>query len=174
MPIRTATPDDAASIGAIRVAAWQAAYRGAMPDAYLDALDPGANLDGMRAALGAEPPPFTLRVVDDDVEGQPVAFSIVGKPRYAVASPASTMELWALNVHPLHWRKGAGKELVQQALVDARAQPGVAVVELWCIHSNAAARGLYEACGFRASGAVRTTSHLTGYPLQEVAYRVAL
>jgi RimJ/RimL family protein N-acetyltransferase len=173
MPIRTATPDDAASIGAIRVAAWQAAYRGAMPDSYLDALEPGANLDGLRTALGAEPPPFTLRVADD-VEGQPVAFSIVGKPRYAVASPASTMELWALNVHPLHWRKGAGKELVLQALVDARAQLGVAVVELWCLHSNAAAQGLYEACGFRASGAVRTTSHLTGHPLQEVAYRCAL
>lgn len=75
-------------------------------------------------------------------------------------------------MHPLHWRRGAGKELVQQALVDARAQ-GFAAVELWCIHSNAAARGLYEACGFRASGAVRTTSHLTGYPLHEVSYRVA-
>lgn len=168
MPIRIATPDDAASIGAIRVAAWQAAYRGAMPDAYLDALDPGANLKGLRAALGAEPAPFTLRVVDD-AEGQPVAFSIVGKPRYGAADPASTMELWALNVYPLHWRRGAGKELVRQALVDARAQQGIALVELWCIHSNMAARRLYEACGFRASGEVRTTSHLTGYPLQEVA-----
>ncbi|MFN9475237.1 N-acetyltransferase family protein [Acidovorax sp.] len=173
MPIRTATPEDAACIGAIRVAAWQAAYRGAMPDAYLDALDPGANLEWLRAALGAEPAPFTLRVVEDDVAGQPVAFSIVGKPRYAVAGPASTMELWALNVHPLHWRRGAGQQLVQQALVDAQVQ-GFAAVELWCIHSNTAARRLYKACGFRASGAVRTTSHLTSHPLQEVAYRCAV
>lgn len=173
MPIRTATPEDAACIGAIRVAAWQAAYRGAMPDAYLDALDPGANLEWLRAALGAEPAPFTLRVVDDDAEGRPMAFSIVGKPRYAVASPASTMELWALNVHPQHWRRGAGQQLVQQALVDAQAK-GFAAVELWCIHSNEGARRLYEACGFRASGAARTTSHLTGHPLQEVAYRRAV
>jgi len=171
MPIRTATPDDAASIGAIRVAAWQAAYRGAMPNAYLDALDPGANLEWLRAALGAEPAPFTLRVAD--WEGRPMAFSIVGKPRYAVADPESTMELWALNVHPQHWRRGAGQQLVQQALVDARAQ-GLAAIELWCIHSNTAARRLYEACGFRASGAARTTSHLTSHPLQEVAYRRAV
>lgn len=173
MPLRTATPEDADCIGAIRVAAWQAAYRGAMPDAYLDALDPGANLEWLRAALGAEPAPFTLRVVDDDAEGRPMAFSIVGKPRYAVASPASTMELWALNVHPQHWRRGAGQQLVQQALVDAQAQ-GCAAVELWCIQTNMAARRLYEACGFRASGAARTTSHLTGHPLQEVAYRCAV
>lgn len=173
MFIRIATPQDAEFIGAIRVAAWQAAYRGFLPDAYLASLDPGANLDGLRAALRAalraDTVPFTLRVAE--VEGQPVAFSILGKPRYE-ADP-SAAELWALNVHPKHWRKGSGQQLVKQALLDAKEQK-FASVELWCIQGNMAAQRLYEACGFHPSGQMRTSSFLTGHSLQESAYTYAL
>lgn len=70
MLIRSAKPEDAELIGSIRVAAWQAAYRGFMPDTYLASLDPGANLDELRAALRAENPPFTLRIAE--TEGQPI------------------------------------------------------------------------------------------------------
>ena len=169
MLIRSAIPEDAEFIGAIRVAAWQVAYRGVMPDAYLASLDQGANLDSLRTALRAETPPFTLRVAE--IEGQPVAFSILGKPRYE-ADP-STAELWALNVHPKHWRRGSGQQLVKQALLDAKDQKS-ASVELWCIQGNIAAQRLYEACGVHPSGEIRTTSSLTGHPLQELAYRYAL
>lgn len=165
MFIRIATPQDAEFIGAIRVAAWQAAYRGFLPDAYLASLDPGANLDGLRA----DTVPFTLRVAE--VEGQPVAFSILGKPRYE-ADP-SAAELWALNVHPKHWRKGSGQQLVKQALLDAKEQK-FASVELWCIQGNLAAQRLYEACGFHLSGEMRTSSFLTRHSLQESAYTYAL
>ena len=37
--IRLAQLGDAERIGAIQVRAWQAAYRGVMPDTYLDELD---------------------------------------------------------------------------------------------------------------------------------------
>ena len=169
MLLRPANPEDAAFVGAIRVAAWQAAYRGFMPDAYLASLDPSANLDSLRAAVRAETPPFLLRVAE--VESQPVAFSILGKPRYA--ADQSIAELWALNVHPSHWRKGLGQRLVMQARLDAKEQK-FAHVELWCIQGNLAAQRLYEACGFQPDGQVRTTSSLTGSPLTELAYKYAL
>ncbi len=169
MLIRSAKPEDAELIGSIRVAAWQAAYRGFMPDTYLASLDPGANLDELRAALRAKNPPFTLRIAE--TEGQPIAFSILGKPRYN--ADQSIVELWALNVHPTHWRKGVGQQLVRQVLLDAKEQKFVSV-ELWCIQGNLAAQRLYETCGFVPNSQVRTTSSLTGYPLHELAYTYAL
>ncbi|HEX6254240.1 MAG TPA: hypothetical protein VFZ70_00375 [Euzebyales bacterium] len=38
MHVRTAGPSDAAAMGALVVRAWQAAYRGLMPDDYVDGL----------------------------------------------------------------------------------------------------------------------------------------
>lgn len=169
MLIRAAQPEDAAAIGHIRVAAWRAAYRGFMSNAYLASLDPAASLDRFRSALSAEPPPFTLRIAE--AEAQPIAFSILGKPRYE-ADPA-VAELWALNVHPSHWRKGAGQELITQALRDARQQ-GYTSVELWCICGNTAAERLYLACGFSPTGQARSTNALTGQPLHELGYSCTL
>ncbi|MBS0345330.1 MAG: N-acetyltransferase [Proteobacteria bacterium] len=169
MLIRSARPEDAEHIGSIRVAAWQAGYRALLPAAYLAALDPGANLDGLRAALRADTPPFTLRIAE--IDGQPIAFSILGKPRYDAEQ--SVAELWALNVHPAYWRKGAGQGLVRQAILDAREQQ-FAHLELWCMCDNPAARRLYESCGFVPNGQVRTIDALTGYPLHELAYALVL
>lgn len=169
MLVRAAIPADAESIGAIRVAAWQAAYRGLMPEPYLSSLDPGANLDSLRTSLLSEDPPFVLRIAE--FESKPVAFSILGRPRYQ-ADP-SVAELWALNVHPMYWRKGVGEKLVKQALLDAKDQ-AYSTLELWCIRGNSAAQRLYEACGFTCSDRARITSSLTGHPLEEVAYNHAL
>jgi hypothetical protein len=36
--VRPATPDDADAIASVHVRSWQAAYRGIVPDAMLDAL----------------------------------------------------------------------------------------------------------------------------------------
>lgn len=38
--LRDATAGDGAAMGRIKVATWRAAYRGLLPDAALDALDP--------------------------------------------------------------------------------------------------------------------------------------
>lgn len=167
--LRRSVPEDAVSIGAIRVAAWRAAYGGILPEAYLARLDSTANLADLRAALGADVAPFTLWIAH--LDGQPAAFSILGRPRYEAG--AGVAELWALNVHPAHWRKGAGRALVEQACADARAQ-GFAALELWCLCANMAARALYDSSGFSPAGTVRVTDALTGHPLEEMAYRRSL
>lgn len=169
MASRLALPKDAESIGQIRVKAWQAAYRDFMPLAFLEALDPTANLDHLRANLASATPSFVARVVES--EGNVVAFSLLGQPRYEAA--AGTLELWAINVLPTHWRSGHGALLVRTALQDASAQQASAL-ELWCIEGNVRARHLYSRCGFIDTGAIRTTTGLTGHPLHEVHYRIAL
>lgn len=160
--IRRALPSDAEAIGEIRVRAWQAAYAAFMPAAFLAALDPGANLDGLRelVASGAAFP--FVNVAERD--GAACGFSLLGASRAPRAD--ASHELWALNVHPDHWRQGIARHLVERALSDARAL-GARDIELWCIHGNAVAEALYERCGFARTGETRTTSQLTGLPLTE-------
>ena len=118
-----------------------------MPDVYLDCLDPSANLDILRIALRSKTPPFDMRVAV--LESEPVAFSILGKQRYEAAP--SIVELWALNTHPAHWRKGSGKQLIERAFLDARKQ-GFASIELWCIQEKQLPRNPYEASDFKPDG----------------------
>jgi ribosomal protein S18 acetylase RimI-like enzyme len=165
MFVRSAVPADAEAIGLVRVSAWRAAYREHMPPDYLAKLDPSANLDGLRSALGSSPPPFNLKVVE--AQHVVVAFSMLGAPRQATTD--GTLELWALNVVPSHWRAGCGKSLVVRALNDAK-ESGASRIELWCVKGNNAACALYEAAGFVRTGDERSTTVLTGHPLHELAY----
>lgn len=169
MNIRPAVPADAEAIGHIRVNAWRAAYGDHMPPEYLASLDPQANLAGLREALASPESRFELAVAECDEKL--VGFSISGSPRYAAAP--DTLELWALNVDPRSWRKGVGKRLVQETL-NLASLAKASRVELWCINGNLPAMALYESCGFVRTGAERTTTSLTGIPLNEVAYVHAL
>jgi len=45
-------------------------------------------------------------------------------------------------------RHGLGRQLVQAALSEARARPGIRLVQLMVTHGNRAAQDLYERCGF--------------------------
>jgi GNAT superfamily N-acetyltransferase len=114
--IRPALPTDAAVIGQIRVAAWQAAYTFLMPADYLAALNSSANIESLKLKLGDLSQRFYLAVAE---ESQEVAgFYLLGTPRFECA--ANTAELWALNIAPHAWRKGVGKRLVMDAIANAR------------------------------------------------------
>lgn len=169
MLIRPAISLDAQAIGEIRVAAWKHAYRNFMPAAFLDSLSPSANMEAMKSALDSQPQPLLMTVAE--ISGACVGFSVMGPPRYQ--APDSVVELWALNVHPAHWRRGIGRGLVSVALSNARRQ-GYAMVELWSINGNDPASRLYETSGFMRTGQRRTTTNLTGNPLDELAYQNAL
>ncbi|MBT9596191.1 MAG: GNAT family N-acetyltransferase [Vitreoscilla sp.] len=159
---------DAEAIEGVRVAAWRAAYREYMPASFLDALDPSGNVPGLQDAIRTQQLPFELKILEND--GMVVASMLLGSPRYP--SKPSTLELWALNVAPGHWRCGAGRMLVQEALVSAKAQ-AFSRVELLCLVGNKPAVALYESCGFIATGEFRTTTRLTGHPLHEAAFQRA-
>lgn len=168
MRIRSARPIDASAIGRIRVAAWQAAYGAFMPADFLAELDPSANLTALRRQLAARAEPY-LSVAEQDQ--QLLGFSVLGQPRYP--APSGCLELWALNVVPEYWRQGVGRELLRDALQQARALRADRL-ELWCIDGNLAAQKLYESAGFVLTGSTRRSSDLTGHPLSEVQYVLAL
>jgi RimJ/RimL family protein N-acetyltransferase len=55
-------------------------------------------------------------------------------------------------VHEAARGRGLGRALVQAALADAAARPGLRIVTLTVTEGNARAIGLYARCGFRAFG----------------------
>jgi ribosomal protein S18 acetylase RimI-like enzyme len=161
--VRPATVADAPAIGRAHVRAWQAAYRGQMPDAYLDGLraeDRAAYWDGV---LGRE----DLRgvVLVAEVAGEVAGFAAAGPSR----DPEGAGELYAINLDPAHWGSGAGRALLEAVQAEL-ARLGFAETVLWVLPANARARRFYERAGWVADGTERTVDAL-GVEVPEVRYR---
>jgi ribosomal protein S18 acetylase RimI-like enzyme len=166
--IRSAKPDDAARLGTIHVLAWQAAYRGMMPDAYLDGLDP-ADRAAMWTRTMAAPPAGTHLDVVLDADRRVAGFAASGPARDG--TPA-TGELYAINLDPASWGRGLGGALVRHVTTRLAAD-GFPTAVLWVVTENARARALYDRLGWAPDGAARTADVL-GATVDEVRYRIAL
>jgi hypothetical protein len=108
--IRLAVPADAAALGRVHVRAWQAAYRGIMPDAFLDGLDPVERGNMWARALGTARPGSSRLVVCTEPGDDPVGFAIVGPVRDSEASGSELGELYAINLDPNVWGRGLGRD----------------------------------------------------------------
>ena len=160
--IRRATPDDVAAIADVNVRSWQAAYRGLIPDAFLDGLRADAVAARWRQVLGQE----IHDVAVCEQGGRVVGFTSVGRLRDGDAA-ADTGELLTLYLDPAVWRRGLGRQLMAWALDTARERRWLRMI-LWVLRDNLAARRFYEAAGFRADGATRERTF--GGPIVEVRY----
>jgi GNAT superfamily N-acetyltransferase len=161
--IRPATLDDAAALAGVNVRSWQAAYRGLMPDAYLDALVIEDRAARWRQILSDGP----HGVAVCEVQGRIVGFASIGLARDADAS-ADTGELMAFYLDPEVWRRGFGRRLMAWVLDGARDRRWPRMT-LWVLRDNLPARRFYEAAGFGAEGATRERS-FGGSTVVEVRY----
>jgi ribosomal protein S18 acetylase RimI-like enzyme len=161
--VRDAATEDTEAMGRVHVRAWQVAYRGAMPDAYLDGLDPTDRARMWRTGITERPENLPLVALRDGV--------IVGHAACGpTTEPEGAGELYSINVDPLDWGSGAGRALLEEAERRLAAQHDVAV--LWVVPSNARARRFYERAGWSIDGAERTAEVL-GVSVPEVRYRKA-
>ena len=161
--VRPATVADAPAMGRLVVRAWQAAYRGHMPDAYLDGLraeDRAAYWDG---ALRREGLRGVILVAERD--GEVAGFAAAGPS----PDPEGAGELFAINVDPAHWGTGAGRALLEAAQAEL-ARLGFAETVLGVLPANARARRFYELAGWAVDGTERTVDVL-GVVVPEVRYR---
>ena len=166
--IRAADGGDATAIGAVHVRAWQSAYRGVMPDAYLDALSAEERAEMWRSILdGHDRSPVLVAVLD----GQVVGFATVGAER-TEGEPSTSGELYAMNLDPDVWRRGIGRSLLHRA-TDELVRLGFADAVLWVVPENQRARALYESDGWRADGAV-ATEEILGVTVTDIRYRKVL
>jgi len=167
MNIRPATAADADALARLHVDSWRSAYRGLVPDSYLESLNYGHGALRFRRAIasGAD----ETYVAEDSREM--LGFLTLGACRDADVDPARTGEIWGIYLAPRHWRKGIGGQLCLHAERVLASRHYLQAV-LWVFEGNAAARRFYEAMGFEVDGASKMLS--PGAPLKAIRYRKQL
>jgi ribosomal protein S18 acetylase RimI-like enzyme len=152
--VRRPGVEDAAAMGALHVRAWQAAYRGVMPDEYLDALDPVARTEMWRGVIAED----ATRLLVAEVDGVVVGFAAFGPESVDEEHPppneAQRGELYAINLDPDAWGRGTGRALLRAATAQLRDRPFDAAV-LWVVPENERAIALYRSEGWEADGVAR-------------------
>jgi GNAT superfamily N-acetyltransferase len=137
--IRRATPDDAMAIAQVRVTSWQATYRGAIPDSYLDAMRPETSVEMWRAAAAGETP--GVEVLVGTLEDR-----IVGFAGYGPARPPAfdySGELYTTYWLPEAMGKGYGSQMFREA-VRGLLRLGHGDMLLWVLEANVRGRRFYE------------------------------
>lgn len=106
--IREARIGDEDAIARVHVAAWRAAYRGMMPDDFLDALSEEGRAKRWRERLATKSEGRRVVVVATE-EDAIVAFAGVGPARDEAGDRG---ELYMINVAPSAWGRGIASALL--------------------------------------------------------------
>ena len=166
MIIRKAESSDIPGLARTHIAAWQAAYRGLMPDAIVDKHTVESRTANWTQTLADPATRLLVAVADDQIAG----FSYFGHSREKEANPREA-EMMAIYVHPDHWRHGIGRDLCRQTLEDLRGE--FTSVILWVLRDNQNARRFYEAMDFECvEGKEKQLPWFGNTP--EVCYRLDL
>jgi GNAT superfamily N-acetyltransferase len=164
MLLRPAEPEDAMAVARVHVRSWQAAYRGLLPDDYLDQLRPE---DRAQRYDFAALDPLKPRTVVAVVEGLIYGFATTAPSREPDLPGHG--ELYALYVDPEQWGRGLGAALVSAA----RAQLfelGFRNAVLWVMAGNARAERFYRIDGWEPDGESKTDS-VWGITVDEIRYQ---
>ena len=161
--IGRARVSDARLIANVHVASWQAAYRGIIPDAILDALD----VSEREARWIANIRETHRTVLLAKVDGLACGFCSFEAARDADLSAADG-QITAIYVTQEHWGHGPGQALFEAALL-ALAQAGFSSASVWVLEENARARRFYEKYGFEPDGAAQRA--FDQLPAREIRYR---
>lgn len=160
MEIRPVYPsDDRAAISRIYEESWKYAYRGIIPQAYLDSIPAGQwapKLD--QEGVGS------LVAVED---GKLVGTSSYCKSRWAEFGKCG--EIISIYFLPQYMGRGYGRKLLCAAVSKLR-ELGFADIFLWVLEENERARTFYRRCGF-----IQTEHDMRheigGKMLREIQYR---
>jgi len=163
MLLRAATPDDAGEVANVHVHSWQAAYRGLMPDEFLDGLRPEDR--ARRYTFGSSDPlqPATIVAVDEGaIRGFATTGHALGTDRHEGG------ELYGLYVDPPSWGSGVGRALIAAARARLCRQ-GFTEACLWVLVANDRAERFYRADGWVSDG-TRRVADVHGLVVDEVRY----
>jgi ribosomal protein S18 acetylase RimI-like enzyme len=145
-------PVEIRPLGEGDVAAAVALRREALSDAPLafaasPESDYGSDPEAVRARLAEAPDWLSLGAFDGE---RLVGVAHVSREHGAKARHRAS--LFGMYVTPSHRRRGVARRLLAAAVDHARAQPGLAWLELGVSETAPGARALYEAAGFVAWG----------------------
>ena len=167
MLLRPAEPADEAAVARVHVRSWQIAYRGLLPDEYLDGLQPEDRAPHYTFGDRAPGQPATTVAIE---RGEICGFTTTGPSRDG-DRPASG-ELYALYVDPASWDLGVGRALIRGAR-EHLARAGFAEAHLWVLEGNARAERFYRLNGWSPDG-LRRPEELWGVVVKEARFRTTL
>ncbi len=139
--------DDVGAVADIHVRGWQSAYRGIMPQDFLDALDPIKRAEGWKN--GIEKQPHLIRLVSE-VQGKVTGFAVGNENRTPELVPQAQAEVWAIYVDPLCWGHGAGSALLQE--FRARSKQPLCI---WVATENKVGHSFYKKNGGELQSATK-------------------
>lgn len=155
--VRSATPEDAKDIARIHAHSWRTAYRGLLPQRYLDAMSPFVltvrwqkrlRWDSTRPDRGEQ----DILVVEH--EGQVAGFTEIGPCVDDSDLIGFAGEVNMLYVEPDLVGRGLGRRMLDHGLRVLGEREFYWVV-IWVLEANEPARRFYESAGLRWDTAVR-------------------
>lgn len=167
--IRAAELSDSEGIARVHTRSWQSAYRGLLPDEWLDALRWEDRKIRWDAILSATPKKTVLMAVN--AQNEIVGFASNGPSRDEDIDQERVHELYAIYLIPEYWGKGIGSALFCATVKEV---PKTADrLEVWVLEDNSRGRQFYESQGFTLDGATKA-AEIDRYQLEEVRYRISL
>ncbi|MCW8377554.1 GNAT family N-acetyltransferase [Streptomyces justiciae] len=159
------TLDDCERVAEIRIRGWQTAYRGLMPQPYLDALSVAEDAERRRERFRQSDGSVVNLVAERD--GELVGWAAHGPYRDGEVR-TSDAELYAIYVDAARFGGGIGHALLQESVRQCAAA-GHSRLYLWVLEGNIRARAFYERAGFHPDGA-EEPFEVDGVPVPEVRY----
>ena len=161
---RSAHSGDVRGIAEVHVRSWQAAYRGQVPDSYLEGLSVEKRelmwTEILKDQMGG------VLVAED--EAKIVGFSSFGPVRDEGENRLLTGEIYSIYVLEDFWNLGIGRTLMENSLT-ALERDGFGSVKVWVLETNQRAISFYEKFGFKTDG-LRKTEKLEDFVLREIRY----
>jgi ribosomal protein S18 acetylase RimI-like enzyme len=160
--LRLTTVEDAETIAAIHVCAWQVAYEGIVPAQYLASLSIQERANLWRRVVSEQRGTLLLAIVTQGEAG----FISFGPSRDKDGNEKA--EIYAIYILPKFWHQGIGGELLDEAERRIKDNHFIAAT-LWVLEKNALARKFYETRGFDLNAA-RKEETIGGFLLTELRY----
>ena len=161
--IRRTSLADAAGTARVHALSWKSAYRGIVPDDFLEAIDVDAWAERHRRSMVEDPQDFVSYVAE--LEGEIVGWALGGPNRDSALGFSA--ELFTLYLLPEYVRQGIGRRLVR-AVAESLVELGFGSLVLWVLADNRPARQFYEAMG--GQYVAEKQYPIGGVSLVEVAY----
>ncbi|MFJ8312097.1 MULTISPECIES: GNAT family N-acetyltransferase [unclassified Streptomyces] len=168
--VREMNEADIEAVSAIRVAGWQSAYAGIVPEAYLNAMTVEHDARERREWFSNPRRKSTdLLAVD---AGLPVGWISFGPYRGQAPGLERAAEVYALYIRPELIGQGIGRTLLSETHARMAAEPFQSSA-LWVLSENENARRFYERAGYEADGGAQDDAY-DATTLTELRYRRAL
>jgi len=161
--IRKATLDDVEIISRIHALSWKTAYKGIVPQVYLDEFKEDFWVSAFTNWLKDNHLTVQLMIVDD----QKIGCVSYGKSRdQSLPDWAEVVSLYLL---PEYFGKGYGRKLLEVALSDIK-EAGFKNVYLWVLNENQRARRFYEKNNWQCKAEDEYICEISGKKLTDIRY----